>query len=167
MPEPQSSNPRKRRPQESSQPLSKRQKLNHPRGSQPPAAFWDNLSKIWLTRRALKEFDRRNTQPTPRPDPLPYPRSRRPVTRHTVADWKEEEENWEPTKPATDVLPRCSTTCLQEIKLLARHGGPDLSDLRGVCITRYPLEPTLTILFLVPEACQSSVSHNEREPVLF
>ncbi|GAB1312200.1 WW domain-containing protein [Madurella fahalii] len=33
-----------------------------------PPEFWDNLSKVWLTRRALRELDRRNSaQPAPRP----------------------------------------------------------------------------------------------------
>ncbi|KAK0655278.1 hypothetical protein B0T16DRAFT_450991 [Cercophora newfieldiana] len=36
-----------------------------------PPAFWDNLSKVWLTHRALREFDRRNdVQPSP-PSPKP------------------------------------------------------------------------------------------------
>jgi hypothetical protein len=114
-------------PQESSQPLLKRQKPNHPTGSQTPAAFWDNLSKIWLTRRALEELDRRNTRPTS-PHKL--------VTRHAIAEWKAKEENWEPTQPAVDFLVCCSAECLEEIQLLARHGGPDLSVLRGVRIAR-------------------------------
>ena len=30
--------------------------------------FWDNLSKVWLTPRALRELDRRNdAQPVPKP----------------------------------------------------------------------------------------------------
>jgi hypothetical protein len=171
MPELQLSNPRtrlrseQRLPQESSQPLSTRQKLNYPRGSQPPAAFWDNLSKIWLSERALKELDRRNTQPAPSSHRSLYRQSRRPVTRLAVAEWRNKEGNWEPTQPAADFLIRYSAGRLEDMKLLARHGGPDLSDLRGVCITRYLLRPTLTILFLVPERCHSSVPHNELEPV--
>lgn len=153
MPEPQLSNPRKRlhseqclpQVRESSQPLSKRQKLDHPRGARPPAAFWDNLSKIWLTERALKELDWRNTQPAPNSHRSPYRRSHRPVTRHAVAEWKNKEEN----QPATDFLTRCSTGRLEDIKLLARHGGPDLSDLRGVRIARCLLELALIILSLV------------------
>jgi hypothetical protein len=44
----------------------KKQKLNHPSGSQTPGAFWDNLSKIWLTRNALRrELDRRSSQASP------------------------------------------------------------------------------------------------------
>ncbi|KAF2807518.1 uncharacterized protein BDZ99DRAFT_338517, partial [Mytilinidion resinicola] len=55
---------RSERPQPNgiSQSASKKQRLSHPSGSQPPAAFWDNLSKIWLTKRALREQDRRNPQ---------------------------------------------------------------------------------------------------------
>ncbi|KAK3336901.1 hypothetical protein B0T19DRAFT_471902 [Cercophora scortea] len=34
----------------------------------PPAEFWDKLSKVWLTRNALREIDRRNSaQPAPKP----------------------------------------------------------------------------------------------------
>lgn len=152
MPEPQPSSPRKRPrleqrpPQESSQP-SKRQKLDYPRGSRPPTAFWDNLSTIWLTERALKEFDRRNTQLAPSAHRLLYRRSYRPVTRHAVAEWKEKKENWEPTQAAAEFLSRCcSTVCLGEIKIFARHGGPDLSNLRGVRIARCLLELALIIL---------------------
>ncbi|CRG92463.1 hypothetical protein PISL3812_09524 [Talaromyces islandicus] len=43
----------------------KKQKVDHPSGSQLPAAFWDNLSEVWLTRNALRELDRRNQQSTP------------------------------------------------------------------------------------------------------
>ncbi|KAH8706062.1 hypothetical protein BGW36DRAFT_354439 [Talaromyces proteolyticus] len=42
----------------------KKQKVDHPSGSQLPAPFWDNLSKVWLTRNALRELDRRNQQAT-------------------------------------------------------------------------------------------------------
>jgi len=58
----------------------------------------------------------------------------------------------------TDFLARCSAGRLEDIKLLAWYGCPDMSDLRGVCITGYLLEPTLTILYLVSETCQSSAS---------
>ncbi|KAF2189960.1 hypothetical protein K469DRAFT_452169, partial [Zopfia rhizophila CBS 207.26] len=71
-----------------------------PSGSQPPPAFWDNLSKIWLTKRALRELDQRNTQAAPSPPRSPHRRARRP--------------------------PRI----LKDIRLFARHGGPNLSDLR-------------------------------------
>jgi hypothetical protein len=119
MPEPRLSNPRKRQrleqhplqPDGTSQPLLKRQKRSHPTsGYQPPAAFWDNLSKIWLTKRALREFDRRNSQLAPSPPRSLYRRPHGPVTRRTLKD----------------------------IKRIASDGGPDLSDLRGVCVSRIP-----------------------------
>jgi hypothetical protein len=116
-------NPRKRiylehlPPLESAQPLSK--KLKH------PSEY--HLLTV-LTRQALEELDQRNTQPA-----YCSQANRRPVTRQAVAKWKEKEENWEPTQPAADFLTCCSGH-LEEVKLFARHGGPDLSDLRGVCM---------------------------------
>ena len=55
---------------DSSPPLTtKRQKLeNHQPYRTPPSWFWDNLSRLWLTPRALREFDRRtvwSTAPVP------------------------------------------------------------------------------------------------------
>ncbi|ESZ90169.1 hypothetical protein SBOR_9443 [Sclerotinia borealis F-4128] len=104
-------NPRKRLrleqllPQKLSQLPLKKQKSKHlPRGSQPPAEFWDNLSKIWLTEDALED---------------------QPVTRSVVAKWK---NKWEHTQPATDSLARYSA---EDIQLVARHGGLDLSDIIG------------------------------------
>ena len=139
MPKAQLSNSRKRQRSEqcplqlngTSQPLSKKWRLSHPSGSQPPAAFWDNLSKIWLTKRALRELDRRNTQSAPSP-PRPSYRRRphRPVTRRALAELK---NNRRPTQSAADFLCHCAPRWLKDIKLFARHSGPDLSDLRGVC----------------------------------
>ena len=71
--------------------------------------IYDQLSNIKLTRRALKEFDRRNNL------------SAKPLT---------------PTAPAlvedpTENLPtRCGETSI-ELQRFARTGGPDLSDLKG------------------------------------
>jgi hypothetical protein len=131
-------------PLELVQPLSKKQKLNYLNDYHPPTAFWDNLSKIWLTRRALEEFYRRNTQPAR------CSRANRPVTRHAVAKWKHKEENWEPTRPTADFLTCFSVGHSEEVKLLTRHDGPDLSDLRGVCIARCPVSLSL-IVSLVSE----------------
>jgi hypothetical protein len=97
--------------------LDERPPLNHPKGSQPPPAFWDKLSKVWLTSRALEELDRRNTQSAP------TLRSRLAIT---------ERGGGEGIQTAADVLTCCSTGQLEEVKLLSRHGGPDLSGLRGV-----------------------------------
>jgi hypothetical protein len=159
MPDPQLSNPRKRQPSEqrplpvneTSQSRSKRQKLSHPSGSQPPVAFWDNLSKVWLTKRALRELNRRNTAPSP--PRSSYQRPHRPVTRRARAELKKRHE---PTQSAAHFLCHCRPRCLKDIKLFARHGGPDLSDLKGVCIANCLLVLHLTILSLVPRACQPS-----------
>ncbi|KAG9228009.1 hypothetical protein BJ875DRAFT_508725 [Amylocarpus encephaloides] len=126
MSEPRLSNPRKglrseqRLPQvrRSSQPLSKKQKLPHPRGSRIPAAFWDNLSKIWLTERSLKELDRRKLG----------------LDRHTD----------EPTGRSLDTRLLNGRTTRKDIKLLARHGGLDLSNLGGYQQPVNPLNRTMS-----------------------
>ncbi|KAL9119486.1 MAG: hypothetical protein Q9187_003962 [Circinaria calcarea] len=66
-------------------------------------AFYDSLSKVRLTRRALKELDRRTNQvnSTTRPASVRRQRDREDI-------WK------------------------KQIQKFARHGGPDLRDLRGV-----------------------------------
>ncbi|OAX79947.1 hypothetical protein ACJ72_05727 [Emergomyces africanus] len=51
----------------------------------PPPAYWDNLSRIWLTKDALREFDRRNSP------------SNRIV-----------ESGQRPCRPLTSALPSCS-----------------------------------------------------------
>ncbi|KAF2272254.1 uncharacterized protein EI97DRAFT_386272 [Westerdykella ornata] len=99
-------------PNETSQSRSKKQRLNHSSGSQTPAAFWDNLSKIWLTKRALRELDRRNNQAAPR----------------LSARWK---ENCQNVQYAVDYLRLCKPRILKDIKSFARHGGPDLSNVRN------------------------------------
>ncbi|KAL9630646.1 MAG: hypothetical protein Q9164_006316, partial [Protoblastenia rupestris] len=43
----------------SPQPAVKRQKLEDHQRHRTPSSFWDNLSRQWLTRRTLREFDRR------------------------------------------------------------------------------------------------------------
>ena len=144
MPESPLPNPRKRQRTEqyalqltvTSKPQLKRQKLNHPTTrSQPPPAFWDNLSKIWLTERALRELNQRNSQPASNNiPPSQYRRPRRPVTRTFLAELK---RNRRVTQSALDFLRHCGQGTLKDIKLSARYGGPDLSDLKGVSITRY------------------------------
>ncbi|KAG9229574.1 hypothetical protein BJ875DRAFT_507856 [Amylocarpus encephaloides] len=151
--------PRKRPPQELSQPPSKRQKPKYPRGSQPPTSFWDNLSKLWLTKRALKEFDRRNTQLTSSVRHSLSRQAHRQVTRQSIAKWKQKEENWEPTEAAANFLARCSTGRLEEIKLLTRHGGQDLSDLRGY---QKPICP----LYRIMSSSQSSSRGGNRNSIV-
>lgn len=125
MPESQLFNPRKRQRTKqhalqlngTSQHQLKRQKLNHIiTGSHPPPAFWDNLSKIWLTEHALRELNQRNSQLASSIPRSQYRRAR---------------------QSASDFLRHCEPRTLKDIKLFARYGGSDLSDLKGVSITRY------------------------------
>ncbi|KAI0425023.1 hypothetical protein F5Y09DRAFT_322757 [Xylaria sp. FL1042] len=75
-----------------------------------PPEFWDRLSEISLTHRAVEEHNRRlRLQHHPSP-PLPWP--------------KERAEHLARTFPARDLA------------RFARQGGPDLSDLRGYPITK-------------------------------
>jgi hypothetical protein len=117
----------------------KRQKLDHlTTGSQPTSAYWDNLSKIWLTKSALRELSRRNSQPVLSQPPSLSRRSRRPITRIYLAELRSRRV----IQPASDFLRHCEPEVSKEIKRFARHGGPDLSDLKGVSIRKHP--PTLT-----------------------
>lgn len=144
MPDPSHSNPCKRQCPEqrslqlegTSQRFSKRLKISHPESSQLPEAFWDNLSKIWLTKRTLREFDRRNSQVSPSRSRSSHRSLHLPVTRHSFAERK---NIVQPSQSATDFLRRCTPTDLKDIKLFARHGGPDLADVRGVRIARFLL----------------------------
>ena len=45
-------------------PPTKRRKQENQQPHRTPSSFWDNLSRQWLTRRALREFDRRTVWPT-------------------------------------------------------------------------------------------------------
>ena len=49
-------------------PITKRRKLEKQQRHRTPSWFWDNLSRQWLTPRALQEFDQRIEWPT---TPLP------------------------------------------------------------------------------------------------
>jgi hypothetical protein len=80
---------------------------NHERHHRPPS-FWDTLSKVRLSRSALKEFDRRNIQGTGQPcfEPIPIPIAQVSAGRYR-----------------------------QQLKRFGRRGGPDLSHLRGVSLS--------------------------------
>ncbi|KAK5550541.1 hypothetical protein LTR46_011459 [Exophiala xenobiotica] len=87
------------------EPIAKKQKSLSESRAQPrhrPASFWDTLSKVRLSRGALREFDRRNIEEKVQP-PCTLP----PKVEH-------------PTGRARLLLKR-----------FARRGGPDLSHLRG------------------------------------
>lgn len=72
-----------------------------------PPEFWDRLSNIWLTHRALEELDRRTSLRRPSPPPPPVP-GLRELARNTAA------------------------ATARDLARFARHGGPGLSNLRGV-----------------------------------
>lgn len=93
----------------SPQPPWKRAKKPFQSRQEANTAYWDSLSKLWFTRRALKELNRRNRQAA---NPTSI---RRP-------DWSGERAT----------LGNSSS----QIKRFARHGGPDLRDLRGVNSTQ-------------------------------
>lgn len=114
------------------QPQAKRLKLDSQSAEPPsPSLFWDSLSKIWLTKRALIELDRRNTR-VPLNNALHSScRPRRPVTRRALIALRKSRQ---PSQSAVEILNYCTPTRLKDIKYFARHGGPDISDLRGVRI---------------------------------
>ena len=84
-------------------------KARRPIESRPETntTYWDSLSKLWLTRRALKELNRRNRQTA---SPVKTGSIRRRGLSGELAALK---------------------SCSPPLKRFARHGGPDLCDLRG------------------------------------
>ncbi|KPM34284.1 hypothetical protein AK830_g12293 [Neonectria ditissima] len=95
------------------------EELNHP--SFPPPTYFDNLSRKFLTRTLLREFQRR-TDESPSV-PVPQHTGRR--TRLTVAKWKDSQ------RAAERSIQQCHQKNLKQIRIYARRGGPDLRDLRG------------------------------------
>ncbi|EGC48849.1 conserved hypothetical protein [Histoplasma capsulatum var. duboisii H88] len=113
-------------------PEPKRKKTEHSvceAEAQRPAEFWDNLSQIWLTKKALRELDRRNTHQRPHVIE-PY----RPITRQISAERRKNVVAYAP-----EFLSSCKPDCLDRVRRFARHGGPDLSDLRNFRQDRIPL----------------------------
>ncbi|KAL9115158.1 MAG: hypothetical protein Q9227_000952 [Pyrenula ochraceoflavens] len=100
--------------------------------SQPPSEYWNSLSKIWLTKRALKELNRRNNKPNECPPP--HRRTHQPLTRSLLA--KRAKGQWSASK----ILKGFSKDDLEQIKRFSRLGGPDTSDLRGYPEPVNPLE---------------------------
>jgi hypothetical protein len=131
----QESSTRKRRelPQDTvellEQPVTQKRLRNEPLTTthqNPPPAFWDGLSKIQLERSALKELKRRNAI---------LEKSRveseikQPLTQSAVHEWKQRTQ----LIPVAEYLSKASQEDIDRIKNFARRGGPDLTDLRGVC----------------------------------
>ena len=101
----------------------------HSSSNLPPPTFWDNLSKIWLTRQALNELGRRNAQSTSNRSPVQH-KVRKPRTRSAV---RELEQKAQPALPVSEYLLKASQADIARLKVYARRGGPDLTNLRGVC----------------------------------
>lgn len=103
--------------------ITKKHKLDHP--SRRPPRFWDNLSQLELTKGALGELDRRNA--TEHPPHLHHEHQhRRPRTRRAAAARRN------PRPSALEFLQQSSPTDRAQLRRFARHGGPNLRDLRGV-----------------------------------
>lgn len=98
-----------------------------------PPEFWDRLSKISLSHRALKEFDRRTR--TRRCDPSPPS---------------------PPVCPSRRVFSRATTS--RELARFARHGGPDLRDLRGASQYELSLRSIFLISLYSTAAHQSTIN---------
>ena len=96
---------------------SKRQRVdeNHTREARHAARdrFWDTLSKVCLTRRALREFDRRNAA-----------RDRKQTHTTDLGLWP---RNRSPTN-----VSQLTAASRKNLKRFARRGGPSLTDLRNV-----------------------------------
>ncbi|POR34809.1 Uncharacterized protein TPAR_05016 [Tolypocladium paradoxum] len=92
--------------------LNKKRKLDHP--PIPPPRFWDRLSVIPLTRRALQESQRRIAQST---CGLTTRDCNSRASRHTI--------------DANRFVEQLSPACLRRLKQSARQGGPGLWDIRG------------------------------------
>ena len=95
----------------------------------PPPSFWDTLSKIWLTKDALRELDRRNAQ-SDLESSYHHQEAQRPITRKFLAELRHRQS----TRAVENFFrgPRIP----KEIQQFARQGGPNISDLRGVRIAK-------------------------------
>jgi hypothetical protein len=147
MSEAQNPNPRKRQCTEQHQLplplLSKRQKLQHCSVKHiDTPAFWHSLSKIWLTKRALRELNRRNS--LPRSPSRPARQVHQPITQNFLA----KQRNAYRRVFAPDFLSHCSPSRVKDIKRFAQHGGPDLSDLIGARRPRRNRTPKLISVYL-------------------
>ena len=101
---------------------NKKRKLEHP--AIPPPRFWDHLSVIPLTRRALRESQRRISQST----------DGQQIRNCYVCAPSHRTD-------ANHFVQQLSPDCLGLVKRSARQGGPDLRDIRGVSSGRVRVHP--------------------------
>ena len=122
-------------PHQTREPQSKKPKLGEdPARSVSPPHYLDSLSKIWLTREALRELNRRTQQIR---SPQNLPTARRPLTRALRSELRN--RLYSTRTPASDFLQHCTSEHLRELKWFAKLGGPDLVDLRGVRVLHFHL----------------------------
>jgi hypothetical protein len=122
---------KRKRPEQHHTPLKRQKVSQHASRTQPPLDFWGDLSKIWLTKYALREFNRRNARHLSHSSARRAPR---PVTRAFL-----KKKRLNTIQSVGDFLQNCASKTVKDIKLFAKHGGPDLSDIRGVCNMAYLL----------------------------
>ena len=136
---PAPSNSRKRRrsdqypreaEEEAFQIASKKHKAIHTPDPSQPATQQDDPSPILLKRDTLRVLRRQYTQAAR--ESRANPRPRRPATRLANAEWQRRHP---PLKPARTYLKHCRHEQYRALQSFARHGGPDLRELRGVCIS--------------------------------
>jgi len=111
----------------SPQPPWKRTKRPFKSRQEATTAYWDSLSKLWLTRRALRELNRRNGRTVCPARTAPGSQLDSSTDRAALED------------------------CSDQIKRFARHGGPDLRDLIGVRLARVTSRPSLILSLQNPE----------------
>ncbi len=90
-------------------PARKKAKRQSAERQEALTVFWDSLSRVHLTRRALRELDRRNQADRNRRETTTVKIQRPPISHG-----------------------RNRPSAAGQLKRFARHGGPDLADLRGV-----------------------------------
>ncbi|ODA79947.1 hypothetical protein RJ55_05544 [Drechmeria coniospora] len=96
----------------------------------PLPRFWDGLSKIDLTKNALREFNRRNRQQDCGNAEVTHtPHLQQGDCQQSLKTATDKNDCSAPVDP---ILRQCYSPCSRELKRFAAHGGPDLSDLRGV-----------------------------------
>lgn len=91
--------------------------------SPSPSTFWNNLSKIHLTRTALEELNRRNKAN------WDLEHNHRFLVSET-ADW--DEANARVVLTAEQYVQHCGSSTLDRLRYFARRGGPDMSDVQAV-----------------------------------
>lgn len=118
------------------QPPCKKTKRHRQPQQERNTAYWDSLSKLWLTRRALDELDRRNRQ---RASPV------RPAIARRL-DLGDE--------------PGQLDNLSKQLNRFSRHGGPDLRDLGGVSLAQEMSRLLLILHLQYPEpSMPNSTAH--------